>query len=58
MYGCTDMAIASTYLVLVQPCLEYCNVVWILYTYNIDLIELVQHNGLRVPLILLLFSGL
>ena len=32
MYGCTDRAKATAYLALVRPCLEYCNVVWTLYT--------------------------
>ena len=48
MYGCTDRAKALAYLVLVQPHLEYCNVVWTLHTSkNIDLIESVQRRAAR-----------
>ena len=48
MYGCTDRAKALAYLALVQPCLEYCNVVWTLHTSkNIDLIESVQRRAAR-----------
>ena len=40
MFGYTDRAKALAYLALVQPHLEYCYVVWTLYTSkNIDLID-------------------
>ena len=46
MFGFTDRAKALAYLALVQPHLEYCYVVWTLYTSkNIDLIESVQHRA-------------
>ena len=46
MDGCTDRAKATAYLILVRPCLEYCNVVWTLYTAkNINLIESVQRRA-------------
>jgi len=48
MYGCTDRAKAMAYLTLVRPCLEYCNVVWTLYTAkNINMVESVQRRAAR-----------
>jgi len=61
MYGCTDRAKAAAYLTLMRPCLEYCNVVWTLYTTkNINMIESVQCRAakwIKVLLTHLLFSG-
>jgi len=48
MYGCTEKAKTLAYLALVRPCLEYCSVVWTLYTSkNVDLIESVQRRAAR-----------
>ena len=48
MYGCTDRVKATACLTLLRPFLEYCNVVWTLYTAkNINLIESVQRRAAR-----------
>ena len=48
MYGYTGKAKSLAYLALVRPCLEYCNVVWILHTSkNINLLEPVQQRAAR-----------
>jgi len=45
VYGCTDREKAAAYLTLVRPCLEYCYVVWTLYTAkNINMLESVQRR--------------